>query len=206
VEVILRFPVSMDNGDLSRVKDALTIDDEGVASSLTRIAMAATHEYLDMMARTGIPSRIDDLKAERLRYLIEYYYVDRLPNEGEVSAVYQIPASRCRSVMRNAMALFRPATERAKLRSLREVLMEAKKEGGRAVVQSDHLLSEMRTIVERSGPKLEPIRKVKNMSRTYHIPSDTLQALQAEVETRIQLNEAMTEAAPTAEVQDEHSS
>jgi hypothetical protein len=67
---------------------------------------AAEEEYVRMMLGQHVYSRGQNIRVYRLCLLIKHAFGGRLPNEGEISAIFQTTTTESRSLLRAVRAKF----------------------------------------------------------------------------------------------------
>jgi hypothetical protein len=154
-------------------------NDDEYAAALTRVTCAALTEYRDMFLGIGLPSRADEIRQHRLFHLIKHYFGQRLPSEAEVSAMFQLPQSQSRNLIRYVITRFHYALEAEVRATLGDTVRAAKKSKNdyRVVIQSDNVVDELNRIIAVTAPELDPITKIRNTARTYFISADSYDAL-----------------------------
>jgi hypothetical protein len=168
--------------ELADFKELFNITNEvELAGTIQQITMAAWDEYKDMLLGRGLPSRVDEIRQHRLFYLIKHYFKNRIPTEAEVSRMFQLPESRSRNLILYVMTTFRYELDDIIGQSLESALMGAvyneDEEKYWAVIQSKNVVDEFNSMLAKEAPRLETVKSVKNMSRTYAISVDTYKRL-----------------------------
>jgi hypothetical protein len=151
--------------------------------AISRVVLSSLAEYKDMLLGMRLPSRADEIRQHRLFHLIKHYFLGRLPSEAEVSSMFQLTQSRSRSLIRYVMTRFRYELEEEIRNTLIQNLQQARFNNDaneyRLVIQSDNVLEELNRIIATIAPALDPIRKVRNMSRTFAISEDSYRELRS---------------------------
>ena len=166
----------------TKLEELFSSRDEGeFHEAISKVILASLAEYKDMFLGMGLPSRADEIKQHRLFHLTKKYFDVRLPSEAEVSSMFQLTQTRSRSLIQYMMTRFRYQLEfeirNTLIQNLREASIYEDNEEFRVVIQSDNVLEELNRIIATIAPRLDPIRKVRKMSRTYSISEDSYQAL-----------------------------
>ena len=158
-----------------------TKDDPKFSKALQKVVHAALSEYKEMFLGIGLPSRADEIQQHRLFYLIKHYFEDRLPSEAEVSSMFQLTQSRSKNLIRLVMTRFHYDLEMEIKNTLKKTIRKAelndKGTEYRVIIQSDNVLEELNRIIAVEAPRFDPVRKVRNMSRTYSISEDSYEVL-----------------------------
>jgi hypothetical protein len=156
-------------------------DDEKFAIDITKIAQASLCEYKDMLLGMGMPTRADEIRQYRLLHLIKNYFIDRLPSEAEVSSMFQLTQSKSKSLIQNAITRFRYQLENeirnTLINNLKQAEFDKDANEYHLVIQSGNVLEELNRIIATIAPELDPIRKIRNMSRSYSISEDSFDKL-----------------------------
>jgi len=156
-------------------------DDEELSAKLERIATASLNEYLDMILGNNLPTRADEMREQRVYYLLKHFFIDRFPTESEICQLFQTTESGSRTLLRNVRAKYKFGVQEHIRNSVRLALSDAKKnsEGKHYVVtiKSENVLEEMKQSVSRNAPQLEQIAKKRNSAGLYTIPADTFDVL-----------------------------
>jgi hypothetical protein len=82
-------------------------DDEELSDKLERIANAAMNEYLDMILGNHLPTRADEMREQRVYYLLKHFFIDRFPTESEICQLFQTTESGSRTLLRNVRAKYK---------------------------------------------------------------------------------------------------
>jgi hypothetical protein len=73
---------------------------------LARVAQAAAEEYVRMFMGQKVFTRGSDVREHRLLLLIRYVFGDRIPDEQQVSALFQTTSSQSRALIRSVMSKY----------------------------------------------------------------------------------------------------
>lgn len=152
-------------------------DETRLEESLSRIALAATEEYLQMLLGKQIPSRAQDVREHRLFLLLKRFFSGEIPSESRIAAFFQLTETQSRSLLRNTRTKYRfdlDAALRATIQSLLATATQTEENGPyRVVIGSENLLEELRHVVAVEAPELDQIAKVRGSAGVYEIPADT---------------------------------
>lgn len=166
----------LNESDKQRLKNTLSIENE---NEIEGIVMASFIEYKDMLLGNGLPTRADEIKQYRLFNLIKYYFRGRIPSESEVSRMFQLTERESKSLIKNVRTRFRYQLENEIRYTLKKSLEECNYINNRyeTIIHSDNVLEELNRIISEINPSLEPIKKVRDSSRKYHMSEDTYDVL-----------------------------
>ena len=169
----------LNEDDKQRLKETLNYGDEEL--NMNGIILASFIEYKDMLLGNGLPTRADEIKQHRLFHLIKHYFRGRIPNEAEVSRMFQLTEAESKSLIKNVRTRFRYQLENEIKNTLKEVILACIKNEDKyeVVIQSDNVLEELNRILTQVNPVLEPIKKVRDSSRKYSMTEDTYNALES---------------------------
>jgi ribosomal protein L22 len=163
------------------ISECLSIKREDINSVLVKIAKTALMEYIKMFKEKGLPTRADEVMQERLFFLLLYYYIDRLPLESEISAIFQLTQSQSATLLRNTISRYRIKIQRYITNTLQAVIKSAKKndetDNFEMIIKSKIILEELNRIIAQQGPSLVQISKKKGIASLYTCPEDTYNLL-----------------------------
>jgi len=166
------------------IQEALNLTEEGIETGLNKIAKTAFMEYKKMFNEKGLPTRADEVLQERLYFLIVNFYDGKLPNESEVSSIFQLTYSQSKTLIKNVRSRYRTKIYDQINNSLRSIVESAEAEGEdkyRMVISSENLLEELNLLVSQKGPRLKKISAVRGSAGEYSCPTDTYNLLRAEL-------------------------
>ena len=162
------------------LRNVLEAENDGeLQNTLNGICLAAASEYLEMILGKQVPTRAKEIMERRLFHLLKHHFVGRLPNEAEVSSIFQLTESESRSLIRNVRTRFKFDLNEELNSTIRTILLSAEQREGkyRVVIQSDNILEELRHTVSVNAGHLDQISKVKNSAGLHNIPEDTFELL-----------------------------
>ncbi len=179
--------------DKNRLKSVLDCKgDEELTHAISRIGMAAISEYLEMILGKQLPTRANEIRERKLFHLMKHYFLGKIPDETEISTLFQLTESGSRTLLRNVRTKYKYELESELHNSIVELLESAnhKKSTYRVVICSDNLLEELKQMVSIKAPYLDQIAKVRNSAGVYNIPEDTFEILCQEYGVDISVFEA----------------
>lgn len=179
MNLTLEIPESILNeSEKQRLMDTLNMEEE---LDMKGIIMASFIEYKDMLLGNGLPTRADEIKQHRLFHLIKQHFRGRIPNESEVSRMFQLTETESKSLIKNVRTRFRYQLESEINNTLKEVVENCSLNIDKyeTIIQSDNVLEELNRILTQVNPSLEPIKKVRDSSRKYTMSEDTYNALRS---------------------------
>lgn len=171
--------------DRTLIKDCLGLANDQVDAALKRLCKTAFMEYVKMFKEKGLPTRADEVQQERLFFLLNYFYKNRLPTENEISSIFQLTSSQSRTLLRNTKSRYRTKISSFIKNTLLETLNSATQPqpGGyfEFVCTSPSTVEELNSIVSQKGPELQPIEKIRGLASKYTCAVDTFTLLQEEL-------------------------
>jgi hypothetical protein len=158
--------------DKALIKGCLGLKtDPELNTALTKLCKAAFMEYVKMFKEKGLPTRADEVQQERLAFLINHYFEERLPRENEISSIFQLTQSQSRTLLRNTKSRYRTKITKVINNTLLNTLNSAKQSKPdkpyEFVCLSSSTVEELNSIISQKGPTLEPIEKIKGRSNQF---------------------------------------
>jgi len=152
-------------------------NDKQFGEALGKVVLAALDEYRDMFLGMGLPSRASEIREFRLFYLIKRFFNKRIPDELEVSSMFQLPESRSKNLILYVLTRFRYNVEEEILSTLRQIITEAERVGDgveyRVFIGSQNMVDELDRIIARAGVKYKRLNKIRSESNMYSIAPDS---------------------------------
>jgi hypothetical protein len=183
--------INISDTDLSTADKNLIKECLGLATNaelnnaLIKLSKASFMEYMKMFKEKGLPTRADEVQQERLFFLLNHYFGNRLPGENEISSIFQLTPSQSKTLLRNTKSRYRTKINSFIKNTLRTTLNSANQPtpGGQYefICTSPSTVEELNLIVTQKGPTLQPIEKIKGLASKYSCAVDTYNLLQAEL-------------------------
>lgn len=171
--------------DKTLIQECLGLAELDVPLALTKLSKTAFMEYVKMFKEKGIPTRADEVQQERLYFLLNYFYENRLPSESDISSVFQLTPSQSRTLLRNTKSRYRNKISEFIKNTLRDTLNSSAlandESGYRFICTSTSTVEELNSIVSQKGPELKSIEKIRGVSSMYSCSVDTYNLLQKEL-------------------------
>ncbi len=147
------------------------------SAALNKVLLAALDEYTDMFLGSGLPSRADEIRQYRLFYLIKRYFDGRIPDELEISTMFQVPESKAKSLILNVLARFRYQLEGEITRTLQQIIQGAEyhhtPDEFRVFIGSENMIAELDRIIAQTGVRFKTLTRVRSEPNTYAIAPDS---------------------------------
>jgi hypothetical protein len=172
--------------DKMLIKECLGLtSDEQLAQAISKLTKTAFMEYVKMFKEKGLPTRADEVQQERLFFLLNHYYGNRIPTENEISSIFQLTPSQSKTLLRNTKSRYRTRINNFIKNTLLTTLNSATQENDNApyefVCTSPTIVEEMNLIISQKGPTLQPIEKIRGIACKYSCAIDTFNLLQTEL-------------------------
>ena len=172
--------------DKTLIKECLGLNtNPDLAPALTKICKTSFLEYCKMFKEKGIPTRADEVMQERLFFLLNHYYLDRIPSENEISTIFQLTPSQSRTLLRNTKSRYRTKISRFITNSLKTIIQGAalndETDKYEFICLSSVIIEELNLIISQKGPTLEQINKIKGKASKYECAEDTYDLLKTEL-------------------------
>lgn len=169
-------------GEIKRLKQLLdTPDTQSFENSIYLIMVAAMQEYKQMILGLGLPTNAALVREYRLFYLIKTLFAGRIPSELEVSNLFKIPETSCKTLICNTVNRFRFDLDSEIRGSLIAILKEAEeKQDGvyfHVYIECSVLRDELDRVLLKLNHDYRHVTKVPREPCLYAIPSDSFHAL-----------------------------
>lgn len=166
----------------ARLREILRCTDAELESKLEPYAAAALEEYVQMFIGARVFTRGSDMREFRLLLLMQHVW-KRVPEDHEVSALFQTSASQSRALIRAVLSKFRYDLASTLEGSLRAILKSAKRLNDaelQVVIRSASLvdaLNERIESIDATLPKLvtgEGVASYRMKQSAYEAMTDAL--------------------------------
>lgn len=163
--------------DQALLQESLNKSPGDLPAALTRLCKTAFMEYLKMLKEKGIPTRADDVLQERLFLLLNHYFINRVPNEDEISPIFQLTESQSKTLLRNFKTKYRTKISSIVRTTLHNAIGAAEHD-----INNDNyyfvgtaitIIEELNKVLKIHAPKLKPIEKEVAFANKYLCEPDT---------------------------------
>lgn len=140
---------------------------------------AAAEEYFRMILGQRVFTRGSDLREYRLLLLIRHVY-KRLPDESEISAVFQTTSTQSRSLLRAVMSKYQyelAETTRTTLKGLLDNAKAVQGGGAEVMLHAENLADSMNQLLAHKNGYHTPVKRKAGTTAVYEISKDSLKAL-----------------------------
>jgi hypothetical protein len=175
----------LSDADKTLIQECLGLDPNHVNEALEKLCKTAFMEYVKMFKEKGLPTRADEVQQERLFFLLNYFFENRLPSENEISSIFQLTPSQSKTLLRNTKSRYRTKINTYIKNTLLTTLNLAVQSNPNGdyefVCTSPTTVEELNSIISQKGPELQPIEKIRGLASKYTCAVDTYSLLQAEL-------------------------
>lgn len=150
-------------------------NDDDFLHMIQNLSLAAIDEYRDMLLGMGVPSRANEIKEYRLFHLIKYFYKKRIPEEMEISILFQLSESRSRTLLQNVLARFRFFLTEPLDATLKQIIDSAQEREDHiyeVLIKSPSFVDELNRRLITENPRFPKVTKVRGETNTYSIKPD----------------------------------
>jgi hypothetical protein len=163
-----------ETNELARI---LECDPKDLPQKLSSYSAAAIREYVDMFLGKRVFKRGSDLNEYRLFLLIEEAFKNMIPDEQEVSHLFQTTTTESRSMIRSVMSKYQYQLKAAIDDSLLRIVQTAKQDtaGGpfTVIINSQNLVDELNRVLQEIDGSLPLVTKERLSVSTYKIPASS---------------------------------
>lgn len=170
ISVTLNFEES-DNNELAAI---LNCNKSEVPVAVKKLADAAIQEYLTMIRGQKVFKRGTDILEYRLLLLIQYHFNGIIPDEREVSALFQTTLTESRSLIRAVISKYQyhlKETVKNTMRKILETIEEATDTSPyEVIINSQNIVDELNKLIAEIDGTLPSVTKKRSCVSTYDIP------------------------------------
>lgn len=169
----------LDQDKQNLIEKTLRLNQGELNENLNKIAKAATAEYISMLIEGGMPNRADESKQDRLFHLIANYFEQSLPNESQISTIFQLTQSQSKTLLKNTVSRYRHKLDISLQATMRAVVESAGHAEDKylVVISSDVVKDELNMLITQNEPTYKPITKRKGSASQYEISEDSHELL-----------------------------
>lgn len=161
----------------SKEKEQLVLilgcQEDELEDKISLFQKAASEEYLRMILGKKVFTRGQDMLEYRLFLMIQYVFIDSLPSEQQISALFQTSTAQSRSLLRAVMSKYQYDLQLVVDSTLKAILQNATLieggEGYQFTVDSDNVVQTLNRRIAAIDGTLPQVTKVKNSVTTYSI-------------------------------------
>lgn len=186
----MNITITLSDADFDATQRALVQETLGLKNqaeleaALKRLFKAAALEYVNMFVEKGLASRADEVRQDRLFFLISHYYQNGIPSQIEVASIFQLTQSQSRTLLRNTRSRYRTKVSAQVKAAAKRVVADAKKNKSSGnwemLIPSEVIREELNLLVARKQPTFKPVHLKKDSAAQYEADEDTYQLLKTE--------------------------
>lgn len=173
--------VDLSKPERTQLSRILGCDDADLDFRLKSFSAAATEEYLRMVLGQRVFTRGTDVREYRLYLLIVHVFGGRLPNEQQISDLFQTTTTQSRALLRAVMSKYQYELQAVIDRTLSDVLKAAKfdekAETWSITIDSENVVEALNRRLASIDGTLPQVTKARNTITTYEIPNSSYDAL-----------------------------
>jgi hypothetical protein len=173
----IQLELTLSNVDKRDLAEIIGCTQQELPQALPRIINAAAREYVTMFLGQKVFSRGSDILEYRLFLLIQEAFENRIPDEQDVSRIFQTTKNESRSLIRSVMSKYqyqlRDAIDRAIIRILEAAEHPNDETPFIVTINSINLLDELNRVLAEIDGNLPPVAKKRGSVSTYEIEASS---------------------------------
>jgi hypothetical protein len=177
----IAFELELNQDEIIEVSSILDCSVNDLPGVLGQHIRASAKEYLSMYRGQKVFRRATDIHEFRLLLLIEETFSGRIPDEHEVTKLFQTTPSESRALIRSVLAKYQYKIKERILGTVRSTLQRATQEidGGdySVVIKSLNLVDAMNRLLADQDGSLHQVKKKRDSVSTYEIKPSSFEAL-----------------------------
>ena len=173
--------------DKNLLMNILRVNQDQLSEALQSHTVSALEEYINMYLGKNIYKRGSDIQENKLYLLIKNNVFDGMPTEKEVSKFFQTTIGQSRTLLRAVNTKYQYKLRNVILENLKKTIEKSNLVDGdyELFVESKFTLEELDILISSLGGEVAPIKKKRDTSSIYIIPSDTYQRIIAHIDGEI---------------------
>ena len=169
----INFNIELQNDEIDQLAGILGCTNEELPTVIAPYAKAALDEYIKMFIGQKVFTRAADFREYRLFLLIEHVFDNEIPNEQQISALFQTTANQSRTLTRSIMSKYQYDLAKAIKKSFRKVITNAKfsedDDCYLIIVDNENIIEALNGLIRSIDGTLPPIQKKTNTVSTYKL-------------------------------------
>ncbi|WP_287410007.1 hypothetical protein [Oceanithermus sp.] len=179
MEVIATIDLSEhEQAELARI---LGCEVDNLQEVLHRYASAALQEYISMFLGQKVFKRGRDILEYRLFLLVQKAFNDKIPDEQDVSRLFQTTSSESRSLIRSVISKYQYQPKTALDRTIKAVLqnavLDSDEELYTVTINSQNVVEELNRQLASIDGSLTPVKKKRGSVSIYEIKASSYSRL-----------------------------
>jgi len=173
--------LELNQDEIMEISAILGCSEDDLPEVLANHIRASAREYLSMYRGQKVLRRATDIHEFRLLLLIETSFSGRIPDEHEVTRLFQTTPSESRALIRSVLAKYQYRIKIGILKTIKMTLGRARQEveGGDYVVaiNSRNIVDEMNRLLADQDGGLHQVKKKRDSVSTYEVKPSSFAAL-----------------------------
>ncbi|MBT0397329.1 hypothetical protein ISO77_17555 [Morganella morganii subsp. morganii] len=173
--------IELDEKDFQEIATILNCDECLIPDTMEKLAIASIHEYLTMIRGQKVFKRGTDILEYRLFLLIQHHFKDKIPEEREVSALFQTTLTESRSLIRAVISKYQYLLRASVNNTMKAVLENASQESEEdpyeVIINSQNIVDELNKLIADIDGTLPSVAKKRGSVSTYEIKNSSYKKL-----------------------------
>ncbi|HCE2207183.1 hypothetical protein P3384_22735 [Vibrio parahaemolyticus] len=169
----ITFTLDLSQDDEAELASILGCENNELADAITKCSNAATLEYLAMIRGQKVFKRGTDILEYRLLLLIQHHFGGVIPDEKDVTHLFQTTLTESRSLIRAVISkyqyLLRDAIDQTMLTVLNIATADTAVAPYEVVIKSQNIVDELNRLISDIDGNLPSVTKKRGSVATYEI-------------------------------------
>lgn len=169
----INFNINLQKDEIDQLAGILECTQKELPAIIAPYAKAALEEYIRMFIGQRVFTRAADFREYRLFLLIQHVFDNEIPNEQQISDLFQTTANQSRTLTRSVMSKYQYDLARAIEKSLSIAIENAKyskeDECYLITVDNENIIETLNRLIGSIDGTLPPIIKKRNTVSTYKL-------------------------------------
>lgn len=189
----IEIELQLSNAEAAEIAAILGCAEEDVPTQLASHVSASAQEYLAMYRGQKVFRRGTDILEHRLFLLIDTAFDGKIPDEHQVTSLFQTTPSESRALIRSVIAKYQYKIKNGIKRTIREILDSASQAGEGAdhavTINSVNIVEEMNRLLADHDGGLSQVKRKRGSVSTYEIRPSSFNALRQAVGEQVRAEE-----------------
>jgi len=175
----ISFELNLEEDELDLFKSILGCESDQLNQQIAKIASASFEEYLRMILGQKVFTRGQDILEYRLLVLVKHYFDERIPDEQDISNLFQATASGSRAITRAIMSKYQYDLKDAIQNTLHDLVESIEKKDGtfKLSVYNQFFKDELNRTLGNIDPALPRIEREKETVSRYIVKESSYNRL-----------------------------
>ena len=167
------FDIVFQQDEIDQLAGILECAEDELPETIAPFAKAALEEYIRMFLGQKVFTRGADFREYRLFLLVQHVFDNKIPDEQQISDLFQTTANQSRTLTRSIMSKYQYDLARAIEKSLRNAIQNARlseeDDCYLITVDNENIIETLNRLIGSIDGTLPPISKKKNTVSTYEL-------------------------------------